>query len=632
MKINELFSHLNHFFALYKNNPSAVSIHKKILAVSERITEIEDVADAIDKFKSLYEDSIKMLEHEIVVAGFDHRLLDLQKRIFRELEHLLSFARHDSRHHIMVVIPVADRPALLSNCLESLKEQCRIFQYGGTSVNKKAKTVYNKVSIFIFDDSKELSNKKDIEALSSKLDDFGIRTYYVGRDKQSSILQQIPHALKKDIFRIIGHDSDAALPHKGASVIRNIAYLYMHSFIKECGERTLLYFIDSDEEFSITIRSGETATNIPFINYFYWLDAMFDSMDIDVLTGKVVGDPPVSPAVMINTFLQDLILFFEIISGFEELDRCSFHETVPLDSFAADYHDMVSLFGYQPPPASKKYVCRLTGKHTIKESIQDFSWIVIGFFYGVHHTRTQWYRHEKDVTDIQKARTVYTGNYILNLKGLRHFIPFAHLNLRMAGPTLGRILKKQIKDRFGSANLPLSHNRVLSDNTMHEFRSGVFKNKETFDLSEEFFRQFWGDVMLFSVESLTESGYPDRTVSVDEISTVVSAVQEKLFHLYKEKQHITIARNRKLAHYLTDNRYWWNTNDHMHDTISRFKRFSQLVDENFGAESKNLEVISDWITEGIWPEKIIHAIHDFYRDTALWDSILKADITIKNSS
>ncbi len=631
MKTNDLFPQVTHFFSLYKNNPSAVSMHKKLLAESNRIAAAEDVIYAIDTVKPLYEDSLRMLEHDIVDTGFDHRLLDLQRKIFRELEHLLSRAQRDSRHHIMVIIPVADRPALLSNCLESLKEQCRIFQYGGTSVDEKGTPYYKKVSVFIFDDSEELSNINAIKALSSELNAVGIRTYYVGLDEQSSLLQQVPREPKKDISRIIGDVRNSALSHKGASVTRNIAYLYMHSVIQQCGEKALLYFIDSDEEFSIAALQGEAVKNVSFINYFYWLDVLFNSMDIDMLTGKVVGDPPVSPAVMINTFLEDLLSFFEIISELEPSDNCVFHEPVLSHAFSANYHDMATLFGYQGKASPEKYACPLKGNHTVYDTLTDFAKRVMDFFYGLHPTRTQFYRHPGDATNIEHARTVYTGNYVLSSDGLRHFIPFAHLNLRMAGPTLGRILKQQIKDRFVSANLPLSHRRVRADNTIHEFRSGVSRNRESPDLSGEFFRQFWGDVMLFSVESLTETGFPEKTVPIDEISSVVSSVHERLYHAYKEKQAVTMEKIRELNHYLSGKRYWWNSNDHLHDSVNRFKRFSQLVDDNFGAQSKNPDVISDRIAEGIWTRKIVHAIHNFSRDTELWDAVLNTNLVVKHS-
>jgi hypothetical protein len=250
------------------------------------------------------------------------------------------------------------------------------------------------------------------------------------------------------------------------------------------------------------------------------------------------------------------------------------------------------------------------------------------FFYGLHPTRTQFYRHPEDTTNSEHARTVYTGNYVLSIDGLRHFIPFAHLNLRMAGPTMGRILKQQIKDRFVSANLPLSHRRVRTDTTIHEFRSGVSRNRESPDLSGEFFRQFWGDVMLFSVESLTESGFPEKTVPIDEISSVVSSVHERLYHIYKEKQAVTTEKTRELHHYLSDKRYWWNSNDHLHDSVNRFKRFSQLVDDNFGAKSKNPDVISDRIAEGIWTRNIVRAIHNFSRDTEVWDAVLNTNFVV----
>lgn len=632
MKTNDLFFCINHFFSLYEHNSAAVSLQKKLRAASKRILSAEDVINAIDTVKALYEDSLNIIEHDIVSSGFNQRLLDLQRSIFRELEHVLSIAHRDARHRMMIMIPVADRPALLSNCLESIKDQCRIFQYGGTSVDEKGRRRYNKVSVFIFDDSKELSSRNHIQALSSELNTFGIQTHYIGPDDQRTLLQQIPRELRKDVFRVIGYDHDSDPSHKGASVTRNIAYLYAHSVMQKSGEKALLYFIDSDETFGIAARHGNTVQHIPFINYFYRIDVLFDAMDIDILTGKVVGDPPVSPAVMINTFLEDLLSFFERISVLKECDRCAFHEAMPSHAFSADYHDMATLFGYQEKAAPEKYICSLTGEHSVRDAVTDFASRVTDFFYGLHPTRTQFYHYSGDAADVKQARTVYTGNYVLNINGLRHFIPFARLNLRMAGPVLGRILKKQITDRFTSANLPLMHTRVLSDSTMHEFRSGVFKNKESLDLSDEFFRQFWGDVMLFSIESLTASGFPDKTLSADFISSVVSAVQKKFFHFYKEKRKTTIERNRKLTHYLTDDRYWWNRDTAMHDTMNKFQRFCRLVDTNFGIESRHLEAISDQVSKGTWTNNITHAIYGFYRDTELWNIVLNTHRPVKCSS
>ena len=100
-------------------------------------------------------------------------------------------------------------------------------------------------------------------------------------------------------------------------------------------------------------------------------------------------------------------------------------------------------------------------------------------------------------TATSAARTVYTGNYVIRPENLRYFIPFATLKLRMAGPVLGRILKMRLKHRFVSANLPMLHNRTVDSIGQSEYRAGVINTNQSIDLSNEFIRQFYGDVMLF---------------------------------------------------------------------------------------------------------------------------------------
>ena len=50
------------------------------------------------------------------------------------------------------------------------------------------------------------------------------------------------------------------------------------------------------------------------VNYFYYLDRAFADGQVQILTGKVVGDPPVSPSVMAGRFIDDVIMFLSQIS------------------------------------------------------------------------------------------------------------------------------------------------------------------------------------------------------------------------------------------------------------------------------------------------------------------------------
>ena len=620
MKKVGLFDNLNAFFTIFEKNPAAAELKRLFMSSVDRG---RDIGGEIDHLKSIYESAVTSLEGEAVLSGFGDDLLSLQRNLYTELEHLLSQRNKDNRHHFFLAIPVADRPFMLRNCLDSLIEQCRFFRYGGIGVDKEGMPFYNKITLCIIDDSKDETNILKIRGMTSEMRSAGIRTLYVGLEEQTALLNQLPTELRERLSGLIGDTHIPVSPHKGASITRNISFLYIHELLKRFREKVLIYFLDSDEEFSVRVRRACSTADIPFINYFYWTDRIFESSGIEVLTGKVVGDPPVTPSVMVNIFLDDLALFFDTIAARDSTDECPFHEPQRSGSFPSDYHDMGQLFGYGGPSSSKKYSCGSAGEHTVKDCFEDFSRRAIGFFHGLHPTRSQLYTHVDDFSKTKKARTVYTGNYVFTADGLRHFIPFADLKLRMAGPTLGRILKSKIGNGFASANLPLLHKRTISDTHKDEFRSGVFEDSEGIDLSSEFFRQFWGDVMLFSVDTLTASGYPSRYPDFRKIVEVVYRTQKDLWNLYSEKQAKTDEILLEIRNYLSNTKYWWNSLPEMRDSLNNFRRFSSIAERNFGLKSNSHKRLLEQIKEGSYINSIIDAIHLYCEDERAWNEVLK---------
>ncbi len=88
---------------------------------------------------------------------------------------------------------------MLKNCLESLIEQCRIFQYGGFTFNAHGRPVYNKISAFIIDDSKDENNIRKIREICSGTADAGLRTYYIGLDEQTELLSNLPFKYREKL-------------------------------------------------------------------------------------------------------------------------------------------------------------------------------------------------------------------------------------------------------------------------------------------------------------------------------------------------------------------------------------------------------------------------------------------------
>ena len=633
MRDSKLFTNLNTFFRLFKDDVTAGNIKEQFLFCLKGMNNSRDIFDKPGAIKTVYETALSFLEKDAADKGFDEDMLSLQRDLYIELEYILSFKHGDRRHHFLVVIPVADRPVMLKNCLESLTEQCRIFQYGGTTINAHGKIVYNKISAFIIDDSKDEDNIRKIKNICSETAAAGIRTYYIGLEEQTELLGNLTAGYREKLRDLIGEPGgprNPVLPHKGASISRNIAYLWLNLFLAEFRQKALIYFLDSDEEFRVKIKSKTDIKDIQFINYFYWLDKKFDTSDVEVVTGKVVGDPPVSPSVMINTFLDDIALFLEALSSTTPDKKCIFHDDQAARPSSAEYHDMLGLFGYSRSAQPRKYLCNLSEDHTVVDCLEDFSKKALGFFYGFHPTRTQFYTYG-NFTETKNARTVYTGNYVFKAAGLRHFIPFAGLKLRMAGPALGRILRKRLNHKFVSANLPLLHKRTIQSNYSNEFRSGISGNMNSIDLSLEFNRQFWGDVMLFSIEKLAEIGYPDKGLELSVITGIVHDIQTKLWDLYKERQAEIIEKKTEIVKYLYQKEFWWNRKTEMQQSVKNMMLFCSIVENNFGADSSAMKKISEQIKEGTQINLIINAIHSFYESEISWNELLKSEIAVPSS-
>ncbi len=335
--------------------------------------------------------------------------------------------RDDEYYNFVVVIPVADRPRHLESCLDSLLELCRRFNYGGFDGG-----CYRKISVVIADDSKEPANIESHQTIVDQFNRRGLRSHYFGQSEQLQQTSRLKRNLQSAADRIIGNTDPAAYYHKGASMMRNITYLKLREWDRGSDD-TLFYFIDSDQEFKVKMETPEGDRDRYAVNYFHSLNRIFRDTGAGILTGKVVGDPPVSPSVMTANFLEDVTAFLEQISAIDTSTPCSFHQkNLPATNDAA-YHDMADLFGFKQTATPFRYRCTLRGEHNHLDCFNHFASKLNRFFDGEHPTRKSYYSDDDLLAGIQSARTIYTGNYIFKPEYLDYFIPFAALKLRMAG-------------------------------------------------------------------------------------------------------------------------------------------------------------------------------------------------------
>lgn len=478
----------------------------------------------------------------------------------------------DRPHDFVIVIPVADRPRQLAACLESLVALLERHPYAG------------EVSVLIAEDSREPDNIARHRALAEAFTARGIAAHHLGLDEQGALIDALPADLRARLIGVIGAPTQD-LHHKGASITRNLAYLWL-ARLRRDGGRRLFWFVDSDQAFHANLQTATGEEQPRALDYLHWLDRIFTERPVRVLTGKVVGDPPVSPAVMAGHFLDDVFAFLAELADLPPRAPCAFHGLAARPAGDAAYHDMAELFGFRPAAETWRHRCPLPATHDHAACLTDFAGRVGRFLDGEHLTRRAFYQPDEPLASLRPARTVYTGNYVLDPSGLDWFIPFAALGLRMAGPTLGRIMRAELGAAFVSANLPMLHARTVEAIGRAEFRPGIVRGHDTVDLSGEFERQYFGDVMLFAVERLTEQGFPGSEPDAAAIARAVDASEARLRELYTAKHGEIGARIGRLDAFFSDPRHWWQRDANLAGARQAMRRFLDDLRRNFDDESR----------------------------------------------
>jgi hypothetical protein len=541
----------------------------------------------------------------------------------------------DSPHDITIVIPVADRPQHLADCLASLQELRRRYPYVG------------EVRVLIADDSREPDHIERHRALAAQYTAAALPVEHFDQAQQRALRDGIAPELRAQLADVLGTHAPDAFHHKGAAVTRNLAYLWLNRQARD-GRRRLFWFIDSDQEFRVNIATAAGEEERYAIDYFHWLNYLFSTTPARVVTGKVVGDPPVSPAVMAGNFLDDVAAFLHAMADCVPQAACEFHAALRHADDAA-YHDMADLFGFKAAEAFR-YHCTLSGAHGNAQCFSDFAAKLARFFDGEHPTRRSVYQPGELPASVTPARTIYTGNYVISADGLDYFIPFATLKLRMAGPTLGRIIKAELGERFVSANLPMLHRRTVAASGQAEFRAGLERGPGHVDLSGEFERQYFGDVMLFSMERLAvapavrgahpsegdsivgcaprtniEPHVPPSTLPDKEaIAHIVDEVEAQMHERYGTKHRAVVEKMAALHALYTAPGQWWHHGTALAEARGHFERFIANMQHNFGDGSRAWQLINDDAHRQARKNAIITAIADYPVQRRAWHAALAA--------
>jgi hypothetical protein len=564
----------------------------------------------------LYEQCYPLLEQAMWSEGADFApLLASYQALFREQEALIRQAGRDARHDFIISIPVADRPPHLRACLESLHQLCTLFDYGG-----KTDGVWDKIKVVVAEDSREAHNVRRHIELVEEYRRKGLQVVHFGLNEQYDLLHALPPHTWEQLGHLLTTQPRGRFYRKGQAANRNLSYLKCLQ-LTENKNRTLYYLVDSDQNFCVNRQTAAGEETVYALNYFHAIDRIFRSTDTLMLTGKIVGDPPVSPSVMAANFLDDVSAFFAELATLGGGEACRFHGLPQKKPGDAAYHDMAGLFGYDSRPATFDYACRLSGAHDHAACLADFAGRLNAFFFGEHLTRKTWFQYGKGFSQLAPARTVYPGNFVVNYAGLKYAIPFGHLRLRMSGPTAGRLIAAEIGPRFASCNLPNLHRRTTEAGLDDDFRPGVEVGEASIDVSNEFERQFFGDLMLFSTEALVKQADVNRPFPREAIEAVIAGKEAELLALYQQKHDAVVEKNRQLNALVFDAGHWWLRAHDSEGALRQMRAFIDNIERNFGERAAAWKQIQSAAHRAARKAQIVEALMNYRAERDAWDSL-----------
>jgi hypothetical protein len=265
--------------------------------IRTRLTGINELAALLP----LYDQVIPLVETALWTSALDPDRVKCCHALFAEMEGHIAAAGNDRRHKLVVVVPVADRPQQLRTCLMSLVGAAQAFSYPP-----------GKLTVVIADDSRSAEHIAENRVIADEIRQRGGEALYFGQAEQLAELDALAPDDRQALRNIIGSAASGSFYHKGASIMRNITYLMLNRMAQRDAD-LLFLFVDSDQEFHA---NTDASRKVFTSNYFYHIDRIFRQYPVEVLTGKVVGDPPVFRTAMmmrpITTWRSCLVLSIQV--------------------------------------------------------------------------------------------------------------------------------------------------------------------------------------------------------------------------------------------------------------------------------------------------------------------------------
>ena len=192
----------------------------------------------------------------------------------------------------------------------------------------------------------------------------------------------------------------------------------------------------------------------------------------------------------------------------------------------------------------------------------------------------------------------------------------------MSGPTAGRLIQAEIGERFASANLPMLHKRTTD--AEDGFRPGVEQQHDAaIDISDEFERQFFGDLMLFSVVEWLKHYDLAQLTDAERLQQVVDKVEAEMLALYQAKHEAVNAQVQALEQWVQQPQHGWQGTP----ALAQVLQFLGNIRRNFSDQSLAWQQIQSAEHRAKRKQQMVAALMGYRAEREVWDQLFSEDVT-----
>jgi hypothetical protein len=191
----------------------------------------------------------------------------------------------------------------------------------------------------------------------------------------------------------------------------------------------------------------------------------------------------------------------------------------------------------------------------------------------------------------------------------------------MSGPTAGRLIAAEIGPRFAAFNMPNLHRRTTEAGLSDDFRPGVEVGQTHIDLGNEFERQFFGDLKLFSTEELVKQADVNQPFDRGPVEAIVNQKETEMLALYQQKHAAILQKNRQLNEMVFNAGHWWLQSPSLASALKQVRAFIANIERNFGEHAPAWQQIQSSEHRALRKNQIVEALLNYRAERDAWDSL-----------